>query len=184
MYSAPARDCRRGPIWTTTGTLHAFRFRTFGLSAVVPASTAWPANNDAYAIPFEVSTTLNIEEIFFQAGTSPGTTDYDLGVYNDQFQLLKSLGATASVNTSDALLPAGGGTFALTLPRGRYFLAMSAASTGLKVRASVNAFHMMRALGMFKMATAHPLPATFVPASMSTTAFMPTIGLATVTNIL
>lgn len=183
MYTPPTQDIRRGPVWTTTGTLFGSRFRTFH-GAVAPASTAWPVANTAFAIPFEISTPLPIAEIFFMAGTSPGTANYDLGIYNDAFQLIKSLGATAAVNTTDAILPVGGGTFALTLPRGRYFVAMSAAAITVTVRAAVNGNDFMRALGMFKMATAHPLPATFTPASMGTTAFMPTIGLATVTNIL
>jgi hypothetical protein len=153
-------------------------------TAATPTSQAWPANNDAYLIPFLVSTPVTFSRIFFGAGTSPGTANYDLGIYNDAFGLIRSLGATASVNTTDALLPVGGGAFTtpVTLTRGRYFVAMSAAATSITVRGAatgVTANQVLRAVGMFKMASAHPLPSTFVPASMGTTAFIPTVGLMT-----
>jgi len=154
-------------------------------TAVTPVSTAWPLANDAYLIPFEISVPTRVVEIFFIAGTTPGTANYDLGIYDDQFAKIVSLGATAAVNTTDAVLPVGGGDIAdVTLARGRYYMAMSAAAITITARASVNANGFMRSIGMFKMATAYPLPATITPASMGTTNLMPVMGIATVTNLL
>jgi len=149
-----------------------------------PASTAWPANNDAYAVPFRLSVPVAFVGCFFMAGTTPGTTNYDLGIYRDDFTLVTSLGATAAVSTTGAVLPVGGGTFAtsVTLGRGRYFMAMSSAATTLTAAAIAPTNQVLRAVGMFKMATAHPLPSTFVPASMGTTTFMPLMGLTTTAN--
>ena len=182
-YEAGVLDASRGgSTWTSFGVLGPV-LRTFHIASGA-TSTAWPANNDAYLVPFLIDDPVTFTGAFFMAGTSPGTTNYDLGIYRDDFTLVRSLGATAAVNTTDAILPAAGGTFstAVTLVRGRYYMAMSAASTALTVRAAVNGNQFFRALGMFKMATAHPLPAPFVPASMSTTAFMPAIGLMTAAN--
>jgi hypothetical protein len=172
------------PAVLTSVIEHGLAFRAFH-AALAPASTAWPAINRAYFVPFRVVTPLVVREMFFQAGTTPGTTAYDLGIYDDAFNRIVSLGATSAVSTTDAVLPAGGGDVADTsLSPGRYYMAMSSAATTLTVRASVNANQFMRALGLQMMESAHPLPATATPISVGTSAFMPTIGLATVTNIL
>jgi len=165
--------------YTSNGAL----LRLLGVTSS-PASTAWPANNDAYAIPFRLSVPVAFVGCFFMAGTSPGTTTYDLGIYRDDFTLITSLGSTAAVNTTSAVLPVGAGTFTtpVTLARGRYFMAMSSAATTLTAAAIAPTNQILRALGMFKMATAHPLPSTFVPASMGATTFMPLMGLTTTAN--
>jgi len=182
-YIAGALDAGRGATWTSMGILGPL-LRNFHAISASPASVAWPANNDAYAIPFLVPAAVTFTGAFMFTGTLPGTTNYDIGIYREDFTRVASLGATAAVNNSGSLQPASGGTFstAVTVPRGRYFMAMSAASTTFTVSATVNANHISRAFGLFKMATAHPLPDPFVPASMGTTAFMPTIGLMTAAN--
>jgi hypothetical protein len=184
-YTAGFRDAARGPCWTTMSVLGA-KIRAFH-NAVSAASTAWPVANTAFIYPFLVPTPVTFDEMFFVAGTTPGTANFDLGIYKDDFTLISSIGATAAVNTTDAILPVGGKAFTagtITLPRGRYYMGMSAAAITITCRAAVNTNDFCRALGMFKMATAHPLPATFTPASMGTTAFIPIFGATTITNIL
>lgn len=183
-YEGSFADASSAAVWTTA-VLTADRIRAFHAS-VVPASTAWPSANAAYLIPFQVSTPVTFAEMFFTSGTTPGTANFDLGIYDEAFARIVSLGATACVNTSDAVQPAGGGAFAapVTLTRGRYYAAMSAAATSITVRAAVNSNNFCRALGMQTMAAAHPLPSTITPASMGSTNFIPTIGMATITNIL
>jgi hypothetical protein len=180
--TVPSADAQRGPSWTTTTMLGA-RMRLFG-SASIPVSAAWPVANTAILVPFTVTTPVTFAEIFFQAGTSPGTANFDLGVYRDDFTRIASLGATASVNTTDAILPVGGGAFAapVTLGRGRYYIAMSAAAISITVRSNTPGNSLTRAFGCISMATAHPLPATVTPAQASTV--IPVIGLTTITNIL
>ncbi len=183
-YEGSFADAERGPVWATPGLIGA-RSRGFQIGAV-PASVAWPIANTAYVIPFAVSTPVTFAEMFFFTGTTPGTANFDLGIYRDDFTRIANIGATACVNTTDAVMPAGGGAFAtpVTLTRGRYYMAMSAAAITITVRAAVYGNDFCRAFGMFQMATAQPLPATFTPASMGTTAFIPTIGMTTITNIL
>lgn len=174
-----AESERAGPVFTTTSILGA-KVRHVGTSTV-PASAAWPTNNQAFLIPFPVAGPVTIAELFFKAGTTPGTTNYDLGIYDENFKLLASLGATAAVNTTDAVLPVGGGALAapLGLQRGRYYLGMSSASTALTVQGFVWTNQTARAFGLQQMATAHPLPATFTPASYSTQTFVPLVGMTT-----
>lgn len=168
----------------TADTAHGVKFRTFHVGAT-PTSTAWPAANEAYLVPFYVAVPERIVEMFFTAGSGPGTTNFDLGIYRDDFTRIVSLGATAAVNTTDAILPVGGGDIPdVTLTSGRYYMAMSSAAITLTVRASTQGNGFMRAIGMKKMAAAHPLPATITPASMGATAFMPIICMTTLTNIL
>lgn len=177
-----AADSARGPSWTTSSMLGS-KNRQWG-SAGASVSTAWPTANTAILVPFVVSSPVTFADIFFQAGTTPGTANYDLGIYRDDFTLVASLGATAAVSTTDAILPVGGGAFAgpVTLPRGRYYIAMSAAAITLKVRAISPGNAITRALGCLSMASAHPLPATVTPAQA--TALIPTLGITTITNLL
>jgi len=178
-------DANRGPAWSTQ-TIIGVRGRTFQVAAAT-ASTAWPVANTAFALPFLVSAPITFAEMFWFSGTTPGTANIDLGIYREDFTLLDSIGATAAVNTTDIIQPVGGKALSkgpLTLTRGRYYMAMSAAAVTITTRAQVQANGWVRALGMQKMATAHPLPATFIPASMGTTAFIPWIGMTTITNLL
>lgn len=167
-------------ILTTTTILNGTRERMYGQSAI-PLSAAWPANNQAYLIPFLLAGPVTITRLFFVSGTTPGTTNVDLGIYTEGFSLITSLGAKATVNTTDEMNPsAANGTLTtpVTLPRGRYYVAMSAASTGTTVRSlTATTAQAPRGLGMQTMATAHPLPSTVTPASMGTTAFIPTLGM-------
>ena len=183
-YTAGPLDGAHAQLWSTA-TFLGLRYRSF-TSAAAPASTAWPANNDAVAVPFLVSTPVTFVRAYFISGSTPGTTNYDLGIYNDTFGLIRSIGATACVNSSTAVQPVGGAAFTtpVTLTRGRYFMAMSAAATSMTVRAQANAVQIYRAFGLFKMASAHPLPTTFVPAAMATSGFMPSMGLLTAASII
>lgn len=177
-----AGDSTRGVSWTTLSMLGG-KARLFG-TGVATGSLAWPTANTAILVPFTVSSPTTFAEIFFQAGTTPGTTNYDLGLYTEAFARIASLGATAAVSTTDAILPVGGGAFAapVTLPRGRYYIAMSSASTALTVRGKATTNGLSRAYGCISMASAHPLPTTITPAAA--VAAIPAIGITTVTNIL
>lgn len=182
-YSAGVRDSR-GPTLTST-MVTGPRLRAFA-SGTAPTSQLWPVANQAYAISFELAVPMPISEAWTYIGATGVVTTIDLGIYNDQFQRIASLGSTATTAGNNVISPAGGGVFAtpFTLVRGRYYMAMSCAVNTLTVYANVQANHIVRALGMQTMATAHPLPPTFVPASMGTTAFIPTMGFSSTTNIL
>lgn len=181
--STATADALRGPAWTTSSMIGS-KNRHWG-TAGPSASVAWPTANTAILIPFTVSVPVTFAEIFFQAGTTPGTTNYDLGLYRDDFTRIASLGSTAAVSTTDAILPVGGGAFAapVTLPRGRYYIAMNSAATTLTVRAITSGNSIPRAMGCLSMAVgAVALPATITPAQALT--IIPTLGITTITNIL
>lgn len=183
LYSTPA-DAVRGPVWSTSSVLGS-KNRAFGQPTSAPTSTTWPTANTAILVPFVVETPVTFAECFFQAGTTPGTTNYDLGIYRDDFTRITSLGSTAAVSTTDAYLPVGGGAFAtpVTLTRGRYYMAMNSASTALTVRGITFTNAVTRAFGCLSMAVGTvALPTTITPAQA--TAVIPTIGLTTITNIL
>lgn len=175
-------DVQRGPSWTTQSMIGA-KNRLFGITAT-PLSGAWASANLAVLVPFVVAVPTTFTDIFFQAGTTPGTANYDLGIYTDTFTQIISLGATAAVNTTDAILPVGGGAFPspLTLARGRYYIAMSAAATSITARGIAMTNGTARAFGVLSAATSHPLPTTITPAVAGN--FVPTLGLTTITNLL
>lgn len=180
-YEAPYSE--RGPIVLNTLNFHGHRFRGAQVASA-PASAAWPTNNKAILIPFQVAGPTLITEMFFTTGTAPGTANFDLGIYDDQFALLVSLGATACVNTTDAIMPAGGGDITDTwLARGRYYMAMSAAATTITTRANTYGNGFLRAVGCQMATSSHPLPATITPTAL-TDAYLPVIGMAAITNVL
>jgi hypothetical protein len=167
---------------TSFGT-HGSRLRAYGQNGS-NASAAWPSANAALLIPFAIAVPTTFTGAFFVAGTSPGTATFDLGIYRDDFTRVASLNLQSAVNTTGAVLPVGGGSFAspVTVPRGRYFMAMSAAATSITAHAVVPGNQVLRALGMFTATSSHPLPATITPASMGTTAYFPMMGLTTTAN--
>lgn len=180
--SVSSADAQRGPSLTTISMI-GLKNRQFGNPAT-PASVAWPTANTAILVPFTIAFPTTFPEIFFQAGTGPGTGNFDLGLYREDFTRIASLGALASTNTTDAIFPVGGGAFAapVTLMRGRYYIAMSAAAIATTVRGITTTNGVARAFGCISMAAAHPLPATITPAQA--VALIPTIGITTITNIL
>lgn len=179
----PVTGTQRGPVWTTASI---FGMRLRFITPAASASTAWPTANTAILMPFTVISPVTFIELFFVAGTTPGTTQYDLGIYRDDFTRIVSMGATAAVSTTDAILPAGGGPIpATTLGSGRYYLAMNSAATTLTVRAHAGANGVARALGFVSSAVgAVALPASITPASMGTLTLMPLLGMASVNNVL
>ena len=170
----------------TTGTIFGRQFRQYGMAGGL-ASAAWPTANTAILIPFALAGPTTIAEMFWLTGTTPGTANYDLGIYDENFKRITNLGTTASVNTTNTILPAGGGALAapVVLPRGRYYMAMVAAATTITVMSVALTNQVGRMMGLQIMAGANvPLPATITPASYGTNTVIPMVGMATITNIL
>lgn len=183
-YTAGGRNTHyAGPALSTTTAL--FLKARLIFTAQTSASTAWPTAGTAYLIPMELPQPYAFTEAFWISGTSPGTANVDVGVYDENFSLITSIGATASVNSTGALQPAGGKALSpvATLGRGRYYLAMSAAATTITTHSYTYTAALLRAMGVLQMASAHPLPATVTPAAMSATS-VPLFGVASVTNLL
>lgn len=178
-FTAGILDGGTGTVWSTL-TVFQGRIRAMAAAAST-ASAAWPNNNDAYLIPFQVAVPTTFIGGYYVAGTSPGTGNFDVGIYGDDFARIVSTGAVASVNTTD-LIQGAAFTTPVTLQRGRYFMAVSAAATTVTGRGLAPANQTARALGVVKMATAYPLPTTVTPASMGTATFVPVILLTTLAS--
>jgi hypothetical protein len=71
----------------------------------------------------------------------------------------------------------------VTLARGRYYMAMSAAAITITTRAAVNTAWFFRALGLREATTSQPLPATITTASY-TRAYCPLFGMMSNATIL
>lgn len=183
MYTPGTKDASHGSQFTSYMALA--RYRTTYTPAA-PVSTAWPTANRAFLIPFVVAYPLRVQEMWWQAGTTPGTATVDLGIYDDTFTRLRSTGPTAAVNTTDILQPVNGGAITpITLNRGRYYMAMLAAATTITVRAVAPANQAARFMGIqISDIGSGTLPATITPASLGTVAFIPEFGLTTITQVL
>jgi hypothetical protein len=154
---------------------HATGLRHSTTNSGPPASGAWPSANLGIAIPFVVDQPTTFDRvIIFNGSTVSGNVD--VGIYSADYALIVSSGAVVqasannlqSINITDT-----------TLQRGAYLLAMSCSSaTATNVRSVAGVVHYQHAWGMSHMASAHPLPATWVPAVPSAQ-YVPTVILTT-----
>jgi hypothetical protein len=132
-----------------------------GMVAANFVSTTYPTTNLCIAVPFEIAGSFLVRKVFWFNGTTAGTNSVDVGVYEESGKLIVSGGGTLSsgasatqeVDVADTQLKAG-----------RYWLAYSQNGTTATPMMSTNAAGLTRAMGVAQMATAYPLPATFVPA--------------------
>lgn len=178
----PVVDGAINPLMTTASVMGSKH--KFGNGANF-TSAAWPANGMAILVPFEVYGMMAVNEMWFMTGTTPGTANFDLGLYYEDWTRIVSLGATAATNTTDAILPANGGALSgapILLSPGRYYMAMSAAATTITTRSQVPGNGVTRAFGHASMASAHPLPTTITPAAAQN--YVPLIGMMTSATIL
>lgn len=139
--------------------------RGVGVSSTAPASTAWPSANLAFAAPFFLRQPTTFRSAFWANGATVAG-NVDVGVYGWLFNLLGSTGAVAASGTSaiqKAALSAS-----LYLPAGAYFLAMSCSSATNTNRRWGDTLIQQQHMGVVQMASAHPLPSTFTPASAAT----------------
>lgn len=157
--------------------LHTFSDQAVGtiLGALTgggtPASAAWPASNDALFIPFDINKPIIIKRLFtINGGTASGNVD--VGIYTEDGSLLTSIGSTAQSGTN---APQFFNITDIMLSPGRYYLAVAMNNTtGTMFRANLTTIRNSQ-LGVAKMATAFPLPATATFAT-TTSGFLPFIG--------
>lgn len=129
-------------------------------------STGWPANNAARYQPVYFPADCTLYSLSFLGGNTTG--NYDLGLYDSDYNRLASKGSTAMAASVQTL----------TLPEirvraGRVYyaaLAFSAAASFLRFGPTQIAF-----TGMIQAqeASALPLPSTMTPVAGTTTAVMP-----------
>lgn len=143
------------------------------ISTPTTADRAWPAANVAILVPFQIIRSgYTVRQGWAFCGTGTGG-NFDVGVYDESFQLLASSGSTARaastlVNTS--------GMSAIELPPGDYYAALSADGTE-NFNGSVPVAGLLAAAGVLEATSAFPLPASLSPA-ITTRALLPQFGLA------
>lgn len=138
-----------------------------------PAAGAWPSANLAIAQPFYVDVPKLAQRLWVWNGTVSG--NIDIGIYDENFNLVVSSGAIAhasastfqNIDITDTLIP-----------RGTFYIAMSLNNTTGQTNRSVAGIAAFQSsFGICQMASAHPLPATFVPATLGQS-YVPIVGVA------
>lgn len=164
------------PVWNyapTINTLNGDFAITVGAAGggSTPSSAAFPAANDAIFVPVHIKQATLIKRLFCSnGGTASGNVD--VGIYTEDGARIVSSGSTAQAGTT---VPQFFDITDFILGPGRYYFAVAMDNgTGTLFRANITALR-LSAIGMAKMATAFPLPATATLATV-TAAFLPLIG--------
>ena len=143
------------------------------------ATAAYPAANDAIFVPFWLSQPILVKKLFLNTGaTSSGNVD--VGIYDEKLTKLVSAGSTlmGSANVLQEFDIAD-----TLIGPGLFYLAIAVDNTtGTLIKGQAADVGRLRALGVAKMATAFPLPATATLAAV-TADYIPLFGLTTKTVI-
>lgn len=136
------------------------------------ASTAWATANLAILCPVFIPCRYPVKNLFvYNFATLGGNVD--VGIYSEDLQLLASSGSTVQAGASTIQFFAKD----IVLRPGQYYFGMSSSSTTATFAASqLGTATRERYFGLLQMATALPLPQTFVPASVAN-ARVPGIGI-------
>ncbi len=128
-------------------------------------SAAWPTANAALGYPFIVEDIgYTINKAWMESVGNANGVHVDIGVYDENYSKVASLGSTAWTNAS--LIQTF--TFSQYLKPGRYFAVIASDSTGMGNEIIKNGGGdglAWRIYGCFKATTSFPLPSTITPAT-------------------
>lgn len=144
---------------------------------------SWTAN-EAYAYAFKIHGDVDGADYvcvsaFWINGTTALAGNFEVGIYDEGNSLLASTGAIAQATANAIQTP----SLSVTLPMGRYKLAIAGSSTGRLYGNIQNPQYDMRAASegwQTYMASGYPLPSTWSPAN-NPNVNLPLIGIARVT---
>jgi hypothetical protein len=159
-YDAPATGSITPAVISPFSRLAGTWAASTSIASTAPVSSTSVAN-DAVYIPFWIPQTAVFVSGLVYNGSAPAG-NCDIGIYDEAGNRLGSTGATAKSGASAIQRIAL--TASVTLTPGRYYMGYSeSASTANSVFAWAAAVPMGRYVGMYRQATAHPLPnpATF-----------------------
>jgi hypothetical protein len=145
-----------------------------GLGLAAVSSTAWGTANQGMIVPITLVEPFDLR-MFYVVNGSVISGNFDLGLYDTEGQLIRSLGSTAQAGANTlqrvAVAPE-------MLQPGDYYLSASFSSATATVFAKTlpNA-GVEQALGVYEQASALPLPTRFI-AAVGTLAFLPLIGMS------
>lgn len=148
---------------------------TVGSVANFNTAAAWPSANLAIAVPF-------MQDVFdvpvsaaWENGTITTAPSVDVGIYDDNLNLLTHTGATTASGAT--ALQSANLVSPPTLSPGNYYMAMSVSGTGSTFDSTATLVApVLRACGLVQMASAEPLPSTLT-AAVITNAYLPLFGI-------
>jgi hypothetical protein len=123
--------------------------------------TAWVANLAVYA-PFILPRPIVVMEWFINLGTLTTASNWDFGIYREDFTKIQTLGSTTAGTVASNFNNTTTWTD-LTLPAGVYYMAYSNDSTRNHSIFIENSVVHTAAAGWMEQSTALPLPATATP---------------------
>ena len=148
------------------------------LTPVGAAGTTWPSADRALYIPFVLPGNFLVRALWWANGNAVAG-NVDCGIYSESGALLTNTGSTAQAGVT-AIQSVTLGT-PLLLTAGRYNMALVLSSASGRIYRN-NVTGVTTLAGVTQMASAMPLPATFVPATAAA-AFIPVFGIASRTLI-
>lgn len=143
-----------------------------------PSSATWVSANRAILVPVYLPDWGTVVKLFIANGSAV-SGNIDMGLYDESFARLASIGSTAQSGTNDLQVFDITDT---TIGPGRYYLAAAMDNTTGTVLRNGSSLYGQRASGLCQMASAFPLPSTITPASMAN-AFLPLMGLTYRTTV-
>jgi hypothetical protein len=134
---------------------------------------SWSTANRAYFIPVQVLTTITVYKMSWLNGSTVGTNNADVGIYNSAYTRLVSSGGTLTAGANSIQIVDVADT---VLTPDTYFLAMvmNGISGDVIFRSTASGRH-MRTSGVLMQSTAYPLPATAAPVG-NTDSFCPSVA--------
>lgn len=144
-----------------------------GTAQVSGTDTAWVANLAVFA-PFFINETMVVSEWWINLGTTTTASNWDFGIYREDFTKIQTLGSTAAGTVASNINNTT--TWAdLTLPAGAYYMAYANDSTRPHATSNdIAGFHIAAGY-MEQTSSSFPLPATATPIRY-TRAYFPHFG--------
>lgn len=164
--------------WVPQAVISTWSYQSLGIEinaltgGLTPASGAYGVANDAVFTPLYLQWPVRVKRLWVANGATVNG-NLDVGIYSVGGTRLVSAGTTAQ-SGSNALQFFD--IADLLLGAGAYYLAVAFSSTTATLFRGAPALGRVRQMGLAKMASAMPLPAT-VTLAVPTVAFIPMMGI-------
>ena len=141
-----------------------------------PASAVWPSADLGIAVPYLLNGRILIKRLWIANGATVGNGQSDVAIYDRSFNRL--IAATAATTAGTGTLQYFDVTDTWVGPGLIYIASVMQSGTDTALRLAANSISYLRRAGVVQMAAARPMPATFVPATVTTT-YVPVAGFTT-----
>lgn len=140
-------------------------------TAVLAASTAWPAANRALFVPFRL-TRMWVARLAIVGCGATGGGNFDAGIYDQWGNLIVASGATGRSASADVAAELTD----TTLGPGVYYMGLAVDGTNNMVAWAPSTAGACKALGLKEAASSYTLPATVTYATVSS-AYVPSLAI-------